>query len=173
MSIIKLHSSDGEEILVDYEIAKVSTVIKNMVDASGLENSEPIVVPLFNVKAAILKLIIEWATKHKDDPPVDAANDGDDDDVDSEESVKGAHEISTWDTDFLNSLDQNALFNLIIAANFLKAKKLLNMCCKYVANMTKEKSTDEIWTSFNALSDFASYEEYIVAKYNTMCLKDL
>ena len=50
------------------------------------------VVPLPNVNAAILKKVIQWATYHKDDPPIPE---------DDENKEKRTDDICSWDADFL------------------------------------------------------------------------
>ena len=70
------------------------------------------VVPLPNVNAAILKKVIQWATYHKDDPPLPE---------DDENKEKRTDDICSWDADFLK-VDQGTLFELILAANYLDIK---------------------------------------------------
>merc|ERR1712048_621191 len=70
MPTIKLQSSDGEVFPVDVEIAKQSVTIKTMLEDLGMDEEDEEVVPLPNVNAAILKKVIQWATYHKDDPPL-------------------------------------------------------------------------------------------------------
>ena len=69
------------------------------------------VVPL-NVNAVILKKVIQWATYHKDDPPLPE---------DDENKEKRTDDISSWDADFLK-VDQGTLFELMLAANSLDIK---------------------------------------------------
>ena len=73
------------------------------------------VVPLPNVNAAILKKVIQWATYHKDDPPLPE---------DGENKEERKDNICSWDADFLK-VDQGTLFELILAANYLNIKVCL------------------------------------------------
>lgn len=59
-----------------------------------------------------------------------------------------------------------------MAANFLDIKKLLDLCCKSVANMIKGKSANEIRKTFNIKNDFNEDEEAQVRKENTWCEKE-
>ena len=70
MPSIKLQSSDGEIFPVDVEIAKQSVTIKTMLEDLGMDEDDEEVVPLPNVIAAILKKVLQWASYHKDDPPL-------------------------------------------------------------------------------------------------------
>jgi len=112
MPSIKLQSSDGEIFPVDVEIAKQSVTIKTMLEDLGMDEEDEEVVPLPNVNAAILKKVIQWATYHKDDPPLPE---------DDENKEKRTDDISSWDADFLK-VDQGTLFELILAANYLDIK---------------------------------------------------
>ncbi|KAF5308259.1 hypothetical protein FQR65_LT06252 [Abscondita terminalis] len=159
MPNIKLQSSDGETFEIDVEIAKCSVTIKTMLEDLGMDDDEEEVVPLPNVNSAILKKVIQWATYHKDDPPPPE---------DDENKEKRTDDISSWDADFLK-VDQGTLFELILAANYLDIKGLLDVTCKTVANMIKGKTPEEIRKTFNIKNDFTASEEEQVRKENEWC----
>ncbi|KAI5641975.1 hypothetical protein NE865_05974 [Phthorimaea operculella] len=159
MPNIKLQSSDNEIFDVDVEIAKCSVTIKTMLEDLGMDDDEEEVVPLPNVNSAILKKVIQWATYHKDDPPLPE---------DDENKEKRTDDISSWDADFLK-VDQGTLFELILAANYLDIKGLLDVTCKTVANMIKGKTPEEIRKTFNIKNDFTAAEEEQVRKENEWC----
>ncbi|KAM9332906.1 S-phase kinase-associated protein 1 [Pholidichthys leucotaenia] len=160
MPVIKLQSSDGEIFEVDVEIAKQSVTIKTMLEDLGMDDEgddDP--VPLPNVNAAILKKVIQWCTHHKDDPPPPE---------DDENKEKRTDDIPVWDQEFLK-VDQGTLFELILAANYLDIKGLLDVTCKTVANMIKGKTPEEIRKTFNIKNDFTEEEEAQVRKENQWC----
>ena len=155
MPSIKLQSSDGEIFPVDVEIAKQSVTIKTMLDL-GMDEGDEELVPLPNVNAAILKKVIQWATYHKDDPPLPE---------DDDKKEKRTDNISSWDADFLK-VDQGTLIELILAANYLDIKGLLDVTCKTVADMIKGKAPEEIRKTFNIKNVFTPSEEEQVRKEN-------
>mmetsp|Transcript_21750 Transcript_21750/g.36050 ORF Transcript_21750/g.36050 Transcript_21750/m.36050 type:complete len:163 (+) Transcript_21750:96-584(+) len=159
MAYIKLQSSDGKMFEVDVEAAKTSVTLGRMVEdlGPGKDDDEP--VPLFNVNAAILAKVIKWAQKHKDDPPPPD---------DDENKEKRTDDIDPWDQEFLK-VDQGTLFELILAANYLDIKGLLDVTCKTVANMIKGKTPEEIRKTFNIKNDFTPEEEEQVRKENEWC----
>jgi len=157
--MIKLQSSDGEVFEVDVEIAKQSVTIKTMLEDLGMDEDEDEPVPLPNVNAAILKKVIQWCSFHRDDPPPPE---------DDENKEKRTDDICSWDAEFLK-VDQGTLFELILAANYLDIKGLLDVTCKTVANMIKGKSPEEIRKTFNIKNDFTPAEEEQVRKENEWC----
>ena len=77
-------------------------------------------------------------------------------------------DIIPWDKEFCN-VDQPTLFELILAANYLDIKSLLDLTCKTVANTIKGKSPEEIREFFNIKNDFTPEEEEKVRKENEWC----
>ncbi len=69
----------------------------------------------------------------------------------------------------LFQVDQGTLFELILAANYLDIKGLLDVTCKTVANMIKGKTPEEIRKTFNIKNDFTPSEEEQVRKENEWC----
>lgn len=159
MPYLKLQSSDGEIFQVETQIAKQSNTIRTMLEELGMGDDDEEAIPLPNVNAIILKKIIQWCTHHKDDSPPPE---------DDENREKVTDDISTWDMEFLK-VDQGTLFELILAANYLDIKGLLDVTCKTVANMIKSKTPDEIRKTFNIKNDFTPAEEEQVRKENEWC----
>jgi S-phase kinase-associated protein 1 len=100
--------------------------------------------------------VIEYATMHKDDPPPPP---------EEEMKPKSSEDIEEQDREFMN-VDQGTLFELILAANYLDMKNLLDLGCKTVANMIKGKSVEEIRKTFNIVNDFTPEEEEQIRKEN-------
>lgn len=156
MPQIKLRSSDSEIFEVDVEIAKMSETIKTLLEESCLDDDDEEPIPLPDVNAAILRKVIEWSIHHKDDPPPAA---------DEENREKRTEDIEPYDQEFLK-VDQGTLFELILAANYLDIKGLLDVTCKTVANMIKGKTPEEIRKTFNIKNEFTAEEEEKVRKEN-------
>eukprot|EP00889_Picochlorum_renovo_P000950 jgi/Picre1/27980/NNA_000941.t1 len=57
-------------------------------------------------------------------------------------------DLDKWNKDFTR-VDQQTLFELILAANYLNIKPLLDLTCMTVANMIKGKTPEEIRKTFN------------------------
>ncbi|KAF7874775.1 hypothetical protein EAF04_001949 [Stromatinia cepivora] len=153
---IILVSNDNASITVDRTVAERSMLIKNMLEDLG-DGVLSTPVPIPNVNEAVLRKVIEWAEHHKHDP---APNPDDDSD-----SRKKTTDIEEWDQKFMQ-VDQEMLFEIILAANYLDIKALLDVGCKTVANMIKGKSPEEIRKTFNITNDFTPEEEEQIRREN-------
>jgi len=159
MPEVILQSSDNEGFNVDIEVAKMSATVKTMLEDLGYQEDRAETIPLPNVRGEILKLVVQWCIQHKDDPPMPEEDDA---------REKRTDDIPQWDQTFLQ-VDQPILFDLILAANYLDIKGLLDVCCKTVANMIKGKTPEEIRKNFNIKNDFSPAEEEQIRKENEWC----
>ena len=73
-------------------------------------------------------------------------------------SSKLADLVSEWDAKFVD-VEQTILFELILAANYMDCKSLLDLTCAKVASMIKGKSPDQIREQFGIVNDFTPEEE--------------
>ncbi|GMH13526.1 hypothetical protein Nepgr_015367 [Nepenthes gracilis] len=137
---VTLKSSDGETFEVDEGVAVESQTIKHMIEDDCADSA----IPLPNVTGKILSKVIEYCKKHVESAQTD------DRAVDEE--------LKTWDADFVK-VDQNTLFDLILAANYLNIKSLLDLTCQTLADMFKGKTPEEIRKTFNIKNDFTPEEE--------------
>ena len=112
-------------------------------------------VPLPNVSAKILARVIEYCQEHVKGEAKDEAG----------KAAKSEDELKAWDAEF-TKVDQGTLFELILAANYLNIKPLLDLTCLTVANMIKGKTPEEIRKTFNIENDFTPEEEEEVRREN-------
>ncbi|XP_050367352.1 SKP1-like protein 1A [Argentina anserina] len=110
--VFKLRSSDNETFEIEEAAAMLSKTIKS-------SSSADIEVP--NVKAEILGKVVEWCNKH-------AEREGIEDQL-----------IKEWDAELLN-VDQDVLFKLITAADYLQIKELVDQLTQRVADMIRAKT---------------------------------
>jgi len=147
---VSLNSCDGEKFEVDAEVAFESQTVRHMIEDTGMDAP----IPLPNVSSKVLAHVIEFCKYH-----VEAAKTTDGKPAVSED------EVAVWDGDFVK-VDQGTLFELILAANYLNIKSLLDLTCKTVANMIKGKTPEEIRKTFNIKNDFTPEEEEEVRREN-------
>ncbi|CAN9362319.1 unnamed protein product [Alternaria alternata] len=140
VKLISITTSDGVEMKVERPVAERSILIKNLLEDLGGESEESIPIP-----------------NSQNDPPATQDDDSD--------SRKKSTDIDEWDQKFMQ-VDQEMLFEIILAANYLDIKALLDVGCKTVANMIKGKSPDEIRKTFNIQNDFTPEEEEQIRREN-------
>merc|ERR1712072_356451 len=151
--MVTITSSDEREFKVDVNILVASETVKSMM---GLDDEPPYTapeeaIPLPAVDGNTLERVIKYMTYHYEH------KEGKDEDK------------AAWDAEFVK-LDDDALFSLILAANYMDIKGLLDLTCKTVANYIKEcKTPQEIRRRFNIKNDFTPEEEEEVRKENAWC----
>ena len=145
---VKLKSKQEEIFEVEKEVACRSITVKNMVEDTGLDAP----VPLPMVDSKILIKVIEYCKYHHK----------------AECESLPEDEKTVWDKDFVK-VDDETLFNLILAANYLDIKPLLDLTCKTVADEIKGKTPEEIRIRFNIKNDFTPEEEEEVKRENAWC----
>ncbi|KAL4440435.1 hypothetical protein ABPG75_003436 [Micractinium tetrahymenae] len=148
---IKLLSSDTQVFEVEPEVAKMSVTIQNTIEEIGSDDT----IPVPNVNSKILSKVIEYCSYHAMAEKKDEHG----------KPAKCEDEIKSFDNEF-TKVDQGVLFELILAANYLNIKSLLDHTCLTVANMIKGKTPEEIRKTFNIENDFTPEEEEEVRREN-------
>ena len=148
LEYIRLKSKQEELFEVERNTAFRSVTIKNMVEDTGMD----ICVPLPMVESQTLVKVIEFLKYHHR----------------ADEETVSEDERHRWNKDY-TKVDDATLFNLILAANYLDIKDLLDLTCKAVADEVKGKTPEEIRTRFNIKNDFTPEEEEEVKRENAWC----
>ncbi|XP_009600728.2 SKP1-like protein 5 [Nicotiana tomentosiformis] len=107
---------------------------------------------MFSSKASFLVKIIEYLKKHAEIKGSD------------EEEIKKT-KIKDFDKEFV-SVKMQKLFNIILVANFLDIKPLLDLCAQAIADKIKNKSHVVVRQNFNVQCDYTREEEDVVRKEN-------
>jgi S-phase kinase-associated protein 1 len=138
MPSIELKSNDGYSFYVDVQVANMSRTIKTMLEDLGMDENDDEVIPLPNVESEQLKLVIEWAEHHRNDPPRE------------EVENKETYQISEWDRQFIQGLTWEKRFELLLTANYLDISGLMDDLCRFTAdNGIKGKTPEEIRAEFS------------------------
>ena len=153
---VTLQSQDGRDFRVMVKVARMSETVKNLIEDAGVDMA----IPLPNVTGKILEKVVEYCKYHTEHP--DAVSE------EKKEDEKRTDDIIGWDLDLMK-VDQPTLFEVILAANYLDIKGLLDLSCKTVANMIKGKTPAEIRATFSIKNDFTPEEEEQVRKENEWC----
>nr|GEV10148.1 SKP1-like protein 1B [Tanacetum cinerariifolium] len=157
-SKIVLRSSDGDTFEIDEKVALESETIKHMIE----DECAGSVIPIPNVTSKILSMVIEYCKKHVNEPKDDKVEIDDK----TKKDVKVAEEaLKSFDDEFVK-IDQRTLFDLILAANYLNIKGLLDLTCQTTADMIKDKTPEDVRKIFGIKNDFTPEEEEAVREEN-------
>ena len=162
---VNLVSQEGDKFEVPKKVATMSELVKTMIededDADDDADDDEQEIPLPNVKSSVLAKVIEFCNYHTENNPMQEI----------EKPLKSAnmHDVvEPWDANFVD-IEQELLFELILAANYMDIKSLLDLTCAKVASMIKGKTPEEIRKTFNIVNDFTPEEEAQVREENKWC----
>ncbi|KAJ3691261.1 hypothetical protein LUZ61_020425 [Rhynchospora tenuis] len=138
---VRLQSSDGVLFEVDLAVAKKSGTIAGWLE----EEKDPAEIPVPMVKGSVLAKVIDYCTHHVAEKKV-------------EYGFKSKSDLDEFDEKFMN-VDQDTIFDLIQAANYLHIKGLLDLGCRTLAEMMKQNSIEQLRDTFNIKNDYSEEEE--------------
>ena len=151
--VVKLLCNDGEVVEVPVNAAEQSVLIKGLIEESGTDEE----IPLPQVKKSILEKVVVFCTRMLDHQPPE---------IDKPLSHSDmAQVVDAWHAEYID-IPQEELFELVMAANYLDIKPLLELSCAKVASQIKNKSVQEIRKYFNIENDFTPEEEAQIAEEN-------
>jgi S-phase kinase-associated protein 1 len=132
---LKLVSKDKKEFEIERKNAFVSTLVKTSLDTDASATE----VPIPGVTSAILAEIITYMNHHKGvEPPI----------VEKPLRSKVMKDVckDPFDADFIDRIGENrqALYDLILAANYMDIKSLLHLGCAKVASLIKGQPLEKI-----------------------------
>jgi len=146
---IILKSSDGEAFVIAKAVAIKSQTVKNLIEVEDVVDDTGI--PISEVTGRILAKVIEYCKKHVE--------------AESSDGKTSDDELKKWDAEFVN-VDKPTLFDLIMAANYLDIKSLLDLTCMTVADMIKDKTPEEIRKILNIEDDLTAEEKEELRREN-------
>lgn len=177
MDTVTLISCDNAEYKVSETEARMSTIIGDLLgDVEPTEEGEQRI-PLPNVSGQVLGKVTEYLKYHAAaaaaaaaapavaEPPVAVT-------VPSAAAAAAtaaafrAQEVHKRFDDAYVQVSKDVLFELVLAANYLNIKGLLDLTCGAVANLIKGKTPEEIRAEFNIESDMTEEEEAAARREN-------
>jgi S-phase kinase-associated protein 1 len=157
---ITLVSSDGEKYQISEKAAKRSQLIKGVLD----DFPDDPEVPLHNVKSSILEKIIKYLEYYKDTEPRE---------IEKPLPSNNFNEcVDAWDYNFIDQ-ELDVIFEVILAANYMDIKPLMELASSKVASIIKGKTPEDIRKTFNIQNDFTPEEEAQIREENQWCMENL
>ncbi|KAF0765788.1 hypothetical protein AaE_002967 [Aphanomyces astaci] len=150
---VNLVSSEGESFEVSVDVAKNSRLIHEQVEEDADEGQE---IPLPNVKTNVLIKVIEFLNYHHTTPMKD---------IPKPITTKFEDVVEKWDLDFIDQ-PYEMIFELILAANYLYIKALLELACAKVSGIIFGKTPDQIRDIFGIEQPFTPEEEKFIRDEN-------
>lgn len=144
---INLKSSDGDVFEVDYAVALMSKTIEDAVKNTNPVGDTDHSIHVSLVSSKILTKVIEYWEKHSEKHMSDA------------DLWDWGADLSDWDAEFVDDVDHETLFGLVLSANYLNIKSLLDLASNKIGDMMKGKTPEEIRNTFNIKDDCAPQEE--------------
>ena len=80
--------------------------------------------------------------------------------------------MDSWDYQFID-VELDVVFEIILAANYMDIKPLMELASSKVESIIKGKSPEEIRKIFNIQNDFTPEEENQIREENQWCLENL
>ncbi len=158
--IITLVSSDGDKVQISEKAARRSQLIKGIID----DYPDDPEVPLHNVKSDILQKIVLYLENYKDTEPKE---------IEKPLPTNNFNEcVEAWDYQFID-LELDVIFQIILAANYMDIKPLMELASSKVASIIKGKSPEDIRKTFNIQNDFTPEEEAQLIEENQWCNENL
>eukprot|EP00619_Florenciella_sp_RCC1007_P012125 CAMPEP_0205906222 /NCGR_PEP_ID=MMETSP1325-20131115/1818_1 /ASSEMBLY_ACC=CAM_ASM_000708 /TAXON_ID=236786 /ORGANISM="Florenciella sp., Strain RCC1007" /LENGTH=214 /DNA_ID=CAMNT_0053272221 /DNA_START=108 /DNA_END=752 /DNA_ORIENTATION=- len=158
--MVDLVSQEGDNFQVEKRVAKMSELVKTMIPEEEDGETDQQEIPLPNVKSVILGKVMEFC-KHYCEEPMN--------EIEKPLKSSNMHEVvQEWYANYVE-VEQETLFELILAANYMDIKPLLDLTCATVASMIKGKTPEDIRKTFNIVNDFTPEEEAQVREENKWC----
>ena len=158
---IILVSSDGEKIEISSKAAQRSVLVKGILE----DYPDDAEVPLNNVKSNILKKIKEYLDHYENEEPKEIER--------PLPSNNFKECVNEWDYNFID-MDLQLIFEIILGANYMDIKPLLELSSAKVASIIKGKNTEEIRKIFDINNnDFTPEEEQQILEENKWCMENL
>lgn len=160
---IKLMPADGQEYDALIDIAKQSKTLSDLMKEAAV--GAPISLP--HIPAETLRKVIEFCTHDRDEPEPKPVEEDPALKLDDPGHVLDKpYPLTAWDQAFLAPLDQAAVFELILAANYLHVERLVKVCARQCAINFTGKTPREIYAAFGVDADLTPEEEAEVIKEN-------
>ncbi|PFH56041.1 hypothetical protein XA68_17146 [Ophiocordyceps unilateralis] len=134
---VTLLTSDGVHVETTRRAAECSVLIRDLLE--DLPSSQHEAIPIANVNEQVMRKVIEWCEHHEGDDSRDSP---------CPPWADRCMLVDDWDSKFIK-VDQDLLFDIILAANYLDIEALLELGYWAVASEIPGRTVKEISTLFH------------------------
>lgn len=129
--MIKLKTSDRKKYIVNRTILKSFKMVDDMIECMGLNAVNSGSIPLKQVSSTVLEIILKWVEHYQNYQR---------NNTDSSETTDA---LTDFDCKFIAEND-DYLFEIINAANFLGVEPLFEILCKHMASELSNKVASQL-----------------------------
>ncbi|KAK4267828.1 hypothetical protein QN277_024561 [Acacia crassicarpa] len=151
--------SDGGEFKITVTAAKLSKLLNDSLAEDVCVPDDRKIEITGGVDSKTLEKVIEYCEKHA---PT----------ADSEASDSDGEELKKWDIEFMKMDVEDILFHILMAANYLNIKGLLDLACQTAADLMKGMTVSQIRKIFHIKNDFSSEEHEELRRQHPGCTFD-
>ena len=148
---LTLLSRDHQSFSLSKEAAAQSDLLRTMMDG----DVDACEVQLYHIDSATVRRLIDYLNYHRVTPPRVIEK--------PIASVHMAELVDAFDAQFVD-VEQEVLFRLLLAANYLNIRSLVALCSAKLASWIKNKAPQQIKQTFGIRLDATPQEEADVAR---------
>mgnify|MGYP003959120503 CR=1 FL=1 len=161
---------------ISYTVSRKAATQSGLVSDATKDESEgdQTEVPITDVDGNTLKYIVQWIEYHKDAPMEEIEKPLKDKKIikikDDDETIVSAWDYLFLTTDLVRAGDikqHDILVDVIMAANYLDIKPLLELSCAAMADIVRNKNRQELCDLFGIENDFTADEEKRAREQNS------
>jgi len=143
---IKIYHNDDKEFNLSRKSCKLSEFISNYFEKYPDETK----IKIKEINSETLEKVVEYLTKFEGVAPEEIEK--------PIISTKMIEIVDPWSAEFVDSLNQEVLVGLVIAANILIIKPLVDLCIAKIATLCKDRTDDDVLKIFG-INDIISEED--------------
>ncbi|KAF7803909.1 berberine bridge enzyme-like 13 [Senna tora] len=146
---IPMKTQDGVTFQVDFEVAMEMETVRSFIEED--DSLEPSTIPLPNVSSNMFTKVIHYIRTHMEFREK-AKNS-------SKKNVETEDIATAYDKKFLENLNDDEIKQLLMAANYLNVKDLLDFLNQGIANRIQDMSVEDVRNFFGIINDYTPEEE--------------
>ncbi|XP_021900551.1 SKP1-like protein 13 [Carica papaya] len=155
---ITLITGDGKYVEVEEKVAMEFAIVKSFFeDNSFASSTKKFMIPVPNVSAEMLEQIVSYVNGI----------------LPLRSKTGGEKEIEAYNRAFVEQLSLENLKDMMLAANYLDIRDLIDLLCQGVADGIKNKSVEFVRKFFGIENDYTEEEEAELRRQNAWAFEDV
>lgn len=144
---LTLISSDNQKFQIDSKSAQKSALLRGLIQ----DYSEDTDIPITDITGTSLSKIVEWLVHWRDSEPKEILK--------PLPTADFKYYTEEWNVEWIYKLSLEENYDIIVAANYMDIKQLLDLACARIAIEFKGKTIEEIRETFDIPVDMTDEEQ--------------